>query len=209
MEQFIEAKLLKADLIELDRQFEDEGIQNAMSTILLYKHAFVSIANVVDFELSIRSHYAKHRNLSSVYAGAAKEFEFAKYLRNKLVGHIHNELIEKAIEWRPEFKYTLHRTDEPEAMYIYNLWLLETAINTYVNPDGTHKLFASETDLMYPPDWKRFLIFLTKIVKSGIEYLEAVGEALGSDIEMPDLSDADLNDWIKAGKTDFQFLTKK
>jgi len=207
MERFIEAKLLRADLAEIDSQLEELGFRN-MSSIVLVKQAFVSIANLVDFELTLRSIYQTHRELSGIYAKASKEYEFAKYLRNKYIGHINSELIEKAMEWKPELRFMLKDTDRPDVMFLYNLWVLETAINSYVNPDGTHKLFESETDLIYPPDLRRFLIFLTLIVKSGIEYLDALAGSLSSDIEIPEHTQQDLEHWLAAGKTDFKYIKK-
>ncbi|WP_032096204.1 MULTISPECIES: hypothetical protein [unclassified Alteromonas] len=207
MEKFIKSKLLKADLVEIDRQFEDSGFKD-ISSIILVKQAFVGIANLVDFELTVRSIYAEHRNLSDIYAKASKEFEFAKYLRNKFIGHIKPELLEKAIEWKPELRYMIKDTDKPEVMFMYNLWVLETAINTYIKPDGSHKLFESETDLVYPPDLKRFLIFLTHVVKSGIEYLEALRKVLGNKIEMLDHTQQGLEHWLAAGETDFMYIKK-
>ena len=207
MKQYIKSKLLEADLVEIDRQFENTGFKD-MYSIILVKQAFVAIANLVDFELTVRSIYAEHRDLSAIYAKASKEFEFAKYLRNKFIGHIKPELLEKAIEWKPELRYMLKDTDNPGVMFMYNLWVIETAINTYVKPDGSHKLFESETDLVYPPDLKRFLIFLTHVVKSGIEYLEALSNVLGNKIEMLDHTQQNLEYWLTAGKTDFAYIKK-
>lgn len=77
---------------------------------------------------------------------------------------------------------------------------MEAAINTYVKPDGCHKLFESETDLVYLPDLKRYLIFLTHEVRSGIEYLEALISELGNKIEMLGHTQQDLEHWLGAGK---------
>lgn len=207
MEQFIKSKLLKADLVDIDRQLEENGFKD-ISSMLLIKQAFVTIANLVDFELTVRPMYADHRELSGIFSKASKEYEFAKYLRNKFIGHIKPELLEKAIEWKPELRYMLKETDKPDVMFMYNLWILETAINTYVNPDEHHKIFDSETDLVYPPDMKRFLIFLTHVVKSGIEYLEALSTAIGQSVEMLEYTEQDMAHWLAAGKTDFEYIKK-
>ena len=95
MEQFIKSQLLKADLVEIDRQLEDTGFKD-MASMLLVKQVFLAIANLVDFELTVRPLYQEHRALSAEYKKASKEYEFAKYLRNKFIGHIKQELIEKA-----------------------------------------------------------------------------------------------------------------
>lgn len=207
MERFITIQLLKADLEEIDRQLQNNGFRDMLG-VLLVKQAFIAVANLVDFELSVRPLYQAHRELSAEYKKASKEFEFAKYLRNKFIGHIKPELLEKAIEWKPELRYLLKRTGEKEVMFMYNLWILETAINTYVNSDGKHKIFESETDLVYPPDLKRFLDFLSLIVKSGIAFLSLLGETLAKSIEMADPKEQNLEHWLAAGDTQFEFIRK-
>lgn len=205
--QFIKSQILKADLLEIDQQLKDTGFKN-LSSILLVKQALIAISNLVDFELTVRPSYIVHRNLSEIYSKASKEFEFAKYLRNKFIGHIKPELLEKALEWKPELRYMLKFTDKAEVMFFYNLWLLETAINSYVDQDGTHKTFESETDFVYPPDMERFLIFLAHIIESGIKYLEALSTALEGAIEMADFPQQDFEHWVAASNTEFKFIKK-
>ena len=207
MEKFIKSQLLKADLIEIYRRLEGNGLKD-MASMLLVKQIFLTITNLVDFESTIRPFYKEHRELSTEYKKASKEYEFAKYLRNKFVGHIKSELIEKAIVWKPELRYLLGRTDERDVMFVFNLFILETAINTYVNADYSHKIFESETDLVYPPDLERFLAYLTFVVKSAIEYLTILGEVLSKKVEILDFSEIKMEYWITAGQTDFKFIKK-
>ena len=49
MENFIKARLIKSDLIEILVQFERYNLKD-MSSIILLKQALISIANLVDFE---------------------------------------------------------------------------------------------------------------------------------------------------------------
>ncbi len=207
MEQFIKSKLLKADLKEIDQQLSENGFKN-MSSMLLVKQVLLTISNLVDFEITIRETYKEHRDLSEKYKAFEKNYKFAKYLRNKFIGHIKQELIQKSIEWKPELRYLLKNSDEGNTIFAFNLFILETAINTYVNPDGSHQLFDSETDLMYPPDFNRFLTYLSETVKSSIDYLHDLGQALGNSVEMLDPSDQKLEHWMAAGETKFEFIKK-
>ena len=149
MEQFIKAKLLQADLKEIDQQLSQGGFKN-MGSMLLVKQSLLTISNLVDLELSVRVIYKQYPILSEIYRRHEAKYRFAKYLRNKFVGHVKQELILKAIEWRPELRYLLRSSDDANTAFAFNLFALETAINTYVNPDGSHQLFESETDLIYP-----------------------------------------------------------
>ncbi len=54
------------------------------------------------------------------------------YLRNKFAAHLTNDLVDKALEWKPELKIMLDKVYDPKIVSIFNLFLLETAINTYV-----------------------------------------------------------------------------
>jgi hypothetical protein len=210
MDKFIKSKLLRADLVEIDRQLLQSGFGD-IASMLLIKQLFLTIANLVDFELTVRPMYAQHRGLSAVFNKGSKSYDFCKYLRNKFVGHVKPELLAKAVEWNPQLRYFLKKTDDPEVMYMYNLWILETAINTYVTADEVHKIFDSETDLEYPPDIKRFLKFLSHVVKSSIEYLDALGAAIGESIQMadPDMADpTQLAHAITAGQTTFEYIKK-
>lgn len=206
MKELIKARLLLADLKEIDKHYEETGF-STMTSIVMFKQVLIATANLVDFEQKIKPLYAKHRHLSASYRDTAREFEFAKYLRNKFVGHIKPELIEKAVEWRPELNYLLKR-DDALSMYFMNLFVLETAINTYVNVDGTHKVFDSNIHLIYTPDLDRFVVFLTGIVKAGTAYLQKLIATLSKDIQFPDENKMDLKLWVAAGRTEFKFIRK-
>jgi len=93
-------------------------------------------------------------------------------------------------------------------MVAANLFILETAINTYVDPNEKLKFFESETDLMYPPDMKRFLGFLEVSVRTSIGYLNGLCTTWAAEIEHPDPKDIDLELWKKAGETKFGYLAK-
>lgn len=208
MEQYIKANMIKADLVEVDKQLSKSGAFKDMTSMLLIKHSLISIANFVDFELTIRHIYKDNPELSIEYKKLFTEYDFAKYLRNKFVGHIKQELIEKAIEWKPELRYSLNRVDEDDIMFIFNIFILETAINTYVDVNGKHKYFDSDTDLVYPPDNKRFLIFLSTTIRSAIEYLSDLSSVLSKDIVMLNKDKQQMEHWIAAAKTEFKYIKK-
>lgn len=111
MEQFIKAKLLQADLKEIDQQLSQGGFKN-MGSMLLVKQSLLTISNLVDLELSVRIIYKQYPILSEIYRRHEAKYRFAKYLRNKFVGHVKQELILKAIEWRPELRYLLRSSDD-------------------------------------------------------------------------------------------------
>ena len=207
LDRYIAARLLQADLSAVDAHFSEAGITD-MAGVVCLKNAFLALANMADFERTVRDLYKEHKTLSAVFSENQQNYEFAKYLRNKFVGHIHSGLIEKAIEWKPELRYLAAQMDDQKIMLLVNIFILETAINTYVGEDGKHKVFESETDLLYPPDWKRFVDYLEVSIRSAIHYLGELCGVLRAAIDHLDPDQFDFELWAKAGKTDFGFLKK-
>lgn len=207
MEKLIELEILKADLIEIDRQFQINKFKD-MSSIILLKQLFVTISNLVDFELTIRFLYVDNPSMSNLYSKVSRENEFIKYIRNKFVAHINKDLLKTAVIWKPEIRCMFQYIHKPEIAFLYNLWILETIINTYVKPDGTHKIFNSETDLLLKKDLNRFLKFLIYAMKHSIHYLDEFGKIIGKDIQKLSFSELGLKFWEDAGKIDFKYIKK-
>lgn len=207
-EKLLQAAVYAADLRVVDAHFTSIGITDPNGMLHL-KSALVTLANVCDFENSIRSSYTDYAEPSSVFKPLQKQFEFAKYLRNKFIGHIHPELLTKAVEWQPMLRNLLPSVSDPNTMLLVNLWLLETAINTYVEADGIHKVFTSETDLMYPPDWDRFARFLRSTIQGGIEYVRLLQEHWVPKLVSSQPEESfNLEAALQAGRTKFKYLTK-
>ncbi|PHR26899.1 MAG: hypothetical protein COA36_10595 [Desulfotalea sp.] len=211
MEQFLQAKILKADLVSIDTPFTENGIGDMPSMVLL-KQGFISVANLVHFEVTIRRMYQHHPELSKFYRTFSKECEFARYLRNTFVGHFKQELVNKALEWNPEIRLFLNKMDDPAVAYVVNQLILETAINSYVDGEQKHKIFDSETDLNYPPDSTRFSKYLTLVIRSSTEFLKKYIEIRQAEVqgEIDDASGLEgmLKLAGKAGKTDFNYIRK-
>jgi hypothetical protein len=213
VDQFLQAQILKADLTAIDTHFtETETGLSDMARILLLKQSFILVANFFDFEITIRKIYRDHPELNELYKEFKSECEFAKYLRNKFVGHLKQELVNKALEWNPEIRMLLDGMNDAKVACAVNSLLLETAINTYVDSDQKHKIFSSETDLNYPSDNVRFLKFLTLIIRSSISYLEKYTSIRQLELQI----ELDKSKGIKgmldlagmAGKTEFEFIKK-
>jgi hypothetical protein len=206
-EKLLQAEIYAADLRVVDAHFASIGIQDANGMLHL-KSALVTLANVCDFEGTVRASYKEFGEPGAVFKRLRKQFELAKYLRNKFVGHIHPELLAKALEWQPTLRQVLPSGDDPNVMVLVNLWLLETAINTYVDGDGKHKVFPSETDLMYPPDWQRFAGYLVSTIRGGIEYLALIRAYWAPLVAAPQAEPFSLEAALRAGRTEFKYLAR-
>jgi hypothetical protein len=200
------ARIAHGDLLEIDRQLT-VGRDLDGQWILLVKLALISVANLTDLEVTVRQIYKEHPEVSVEFKKWSKRFGFAKYVRNILVGHTNDALIAKAIEWKPELLSLLH-SDDQRANFLINVFVLETALNTYVDDNERHLVFEGDTDLMHPPDWKRFLIFLTEVVRGGLGFLAVLIEAVRGDIPEPPEGAELMTLYEEAGRTTFKRITK-
>jgi hypothetical protein len=201
--QFLHAGVHWADLKAVDSHFTSVGIMEASGMVNL-KTALIALANVTDFELTIRVTYHAQPEPSVMIKPLRANLEFAKYLRNKVIGHIHPSLIAKAIEWQPVLRHAPEHFNDEKFQLLVSVWLLETAINTYVQPDGSHKFFDSETDLFYPPDWKRFVDYLEATIRGSISFLSRLQELWAPTLPSP--AEGDFSLYELAGRTEFNFL---
>jgi hypothetical protein len=202
------ARIAPGDLIEIDRQLSEAGELNA-HWLLLVKQCLVAVANLADLERLVRFIYKTNPEVSSAYKVHRKAFEFAKYVRNIMVGHLDAALLAKAMEWKPELNWLLVE-DNDKTTFLLNLFVLETALNTYVDGNEMHLLFDGDTDLSYPPDWKRFLVWLSEITHGGISFLEALVTALQAQLPTPPSRNGPeaMMLFAMAGQTVFKRVTK-
>jgi len=75
-------------------------------------------------------------------------------------------------------------------------------------PNGKHRVFDSETDLMYPPDWVRFVAFLETTIRGGIEYFKTFQSCWMSETLSGFPNESELELALKAGETEFKFLAQ-
>lgn len=202
----ISARLARGDLRAADHALVAGPTDHGLRLILI-KQLLVSCANVSDLEGISRALYKDNPQVGEIITPHRRNFEFAKYVRNIAVGHVNPALCHKAVEWRPELNAVLGDTREGAEVFL-GYALLETAINTYVDGER-HRMFESDTDLAYPPDMTRFLNFLGQTVHFGIAYCEALAAVAVEKAELPDFNANLLDLAVKAGNTDFKFITRK
>jgi hypothetical protein len=202
------AQIALEDLEEIERQLSRAGELDA-HWLLLVKQCLVAIANMADLERTIRSMYKANPELSAAFRAHQNVYEFAKYVRNQMIGHVSPDLIDKAIEWKPELHWLLQDSHD-KANILINLYVLETALNTYVDEDEKHLVFEGDTDLSYPPDWQRFLGWLTSLTREGIAFLKAVVKAAQASLPLPPSQNSPeaLKLFTSAGATKFSRITK-
>ncbi|WP_428406850.1 hypothetical protein [Hyphococcus sp.] len=200
------SRLALYDLEEIDRRLSGQGELNAQ-WMLIVKQALIVAANLADLEPSVRHLYKNRPALAAEFKNHEKAYGFAKYVRNILVGHVNDDLLAKAFEWKPELLQLLADNDDRTG-FLINIFVLETALNTYVDQNENHLVFNGDTDLAYPPDWNRFLGFLEGVVRGGIAFSKLIVAAAQEDMPAPPEGDEHLLGYINAGRTTFARIKK-
>lgn len=183
------------------------GAESLSMRLLLMRHIMMEIANVADLGSICGGLYKEHLDLSELHKPVKKALEFFKYIRNVYIGHFVPDLTDKTFEWQP-FTNALVGSDDHDKQLVASWFALETAINTYADPDTGHKIFESDTDLNYPPDRTRFLNYLGETTVGSLAYVARLIQISRTKFETPDVH-ADMFELAKiAGQTDFSVLTK-
>ncbi len=171
---YFRSRIIHGDLFAARARLGDQ-LDPSGEWVLIVKQALVTLGNLADLEGALRPLYRNNLDFAGRVKSSSPDLHFAKYLRNVFGGHINEDLIGKAYEWRPELRM-LPGIRELNGTVALNLFVLETAINTYVAEDGRHGMFSSETDLVYPPDNERFCAWLTGAMGAAIQICDALGE---------------------------------
>ena len=203
--RLLQSLIIRNDLEEAKSEIEAKGLIRSIAHI---KTAFLAFHNLCELEKTIRPLYKDHRELSARFAAFRLQAEFFSYLRNRFTGHLTDDLIDKALEWKPELALTLNEDYDANLILLYNFCVLETAINTYVDGSGKHKVFESETDLVYPPDKERFQKTLLESIELASDFLSSVESILKSGVALPTWEEDAIELFMKAGRTVFAYLTK-
>ena len=204
--RLLQSLIIRNDLEEAKSEIEAKGLFRSIAHI---KTVFFAFHNLCELEKTIRSSmYKDHQELSTQFDAFRLEAEFFSYLRNKFTGHLTDDLIDKALEWQPILSVTLNRDHGADSIRLYNFLVLETAINTYVDGSGKHKVFESETDLAFPPDKERFKKTLFESIELASDFLSSVESILKSSVSLPTWEEDEIELAMKAGLTKFAYLTK-
>lgn len=203
---YFRSRIIHGDLLIVDGELGGQtGPQGIWFPFV--KAALIALANLSDLEGVMRPLFQEHPDLAESNRAISGDLRFAKYLRNVFAGHLNQSLFAKAYIWRPEIR-KIPDIREFDGTVMLNVYVLETAINTYVATDGSHGMFPSETDLIYPPDMKRFCEWLSTTVRSGIKLCDDLGAAAHVKVNPLPEGLGMLEAFKEAGLTDFERITK-
>lgn len=148
-----------------------------------FRFLVITLTNLTDnlsqIERSIKSLGFQSTKISKL----RRNLDFIKHIRNKGVGHLDPQLLEKSIQWQPSlFSLEMKGNLIPSAIFS-NIAILELAINSYVEESGEHKVFSSVIDFVYPPDFKEITDYMLLVSQQSVDYMAPRLEFLEENIK--------------------------
>lgn len=133
--------------------------------------------------------------------------EFANHVRNKITGHIENDVIDNSVQWEPTIFQDAIKDNQLMQRFLIYKAILESAINSYIDDKtGAHKIFNQEIDIIFPDTRKLFYKYLQNLIHDSMSYLNCLIGIMRNKIEYFHGLPANL---IKsAGETDFKTPNK-
>ena len=206
--QYIKVSIIYDDLSLYDNIFYAER-GNLDSICKMYqatKNSFLPLALLKSYINGWGRYHANDAYINALKEKIIPGLEFVNHVRNKITGHIENDVIGNSVQWEPTiFQDSLKYNELMQRFLLYRS-ILESAINSYIDANGKHKIFKQEIDIIYPDTCKLFYTYHMQLIKDSLEYLRKLKNTMNSKIIYFHGLPANL---IKnAGGTDFKTKNK-
>lgn len=206
--QYIKVSIIYDDLNLYDNSFYTEK-GNLDSICRMYqatKNSFLPLALLKSYINGWGRYHTNDANLNALKNKILPGLDFANHVRNKIVGHIENDVIGNSVQWEPTiFQDSLKDNELIQRILLYRS-VLESAINSYVDATGKHIIFNQEIDILFPNTSKLFYTYHIQLINDSLEYLRNLKTEMNSKIIYFHRLPANL---IKnAGETDFKTKNK-
>lgn len=219
IEETEDSKLQKTEYVKIILIYDElkfyhelliKEAMDANGLVLKYQYvkSIMSPLALVSSNLKTWSKYhTDDEKLISLHKVLKEKLIFANHLRNKITGHLENQVIVNSIQWEPFIFNSVSKTDKTAQRLVIYRSLLESAINSYVDEEtGMQKVFKVEIDLNLPKYAELFFEYLYDIVNDSITYLEHLSSKIDSQIQY--YTGMPINLMESAGKTDFRLKAK-
>lgn len=175
--------------------------------LVLMRSLMMDIANLADIASISGDLHRDNQSLGDIYKNIRLNFEFFKYIRNKYIGHYVPELTSKTFEWIP-YSNAIIGINDKGLEWVMSIFSLETVINTYSDSDNNHKIFKSETDLLYQPDYNRFMEYLYETAILALDYASLLMKLARRNLNLPNYEESMFDLARVAAETKFSYISK-
>lgn len=207
--QFIKAILVYDELQRYDGcLFAREGTLESFYKMWQdTKDAFLPLALLKSYIGGWNRYHVLDKSMNDLRDKILPGLEFANHVRNKITGHIENDVIYNSIQWEPTIFQDSYKGNQNMQRFLIYRSLLESAINSYVDSaTGLHKIFKNEIDVFVNISNNEFYGYLRELIRDSLEYLRLLIETMDDKIVY--FSGLPANVIKNAANTDFKTKNK-
>ena len=206
---FFRISILEYEIKENGKAFELASKDNdILKCFRLLKNTFVSYSILFDSLKHLGTYCKENQEIALILKELRNKLELMNHLRNKMSGHLDNEIIDKAIRWQPTL-FSQSAVDNKKVLPICYFGLLEASLNSFMDNSRKQKYFYHEMDVCYPPDWNEFTTFLSDTYSLSLAYLSKIKGIILPKLELAQTQEDILLKAIWASDTDFLVSKKR
>lgn len=191
-------------------KLENVAEKEEVHLLICIKNNLIPLKNLLDVKPSLNKYIIDDEYLQNLSKSLNKNLELINKLRNKISGHLDDDVLKNAINWEPYiFAEPSEKSYKNDAQnYLIYKSLFESVVNAYVEQNG---IFAEELDLFIPEDRTKLLEFIDITNNMAIDFLQNIIEKLDSYISYWNQDDGNifLQSIKKASQVDFKIQKKK
>lgn len=205
---FLKIMLIREDIERVGAMFDDSCEKHDLKEMLrILKDTFVPYSIMYDSMPVLNKYCVDNDDLSNCRKALLPRLEFMKYVRNKCSGHLDSDVLDNAIQWEPSLFCEIMKGDGTIILGLKSL--LESVFNSYLDNQRVQKVFHTEIDLFYPPDWSLLMDFMHDIYKDSFAFLSDVLDYIEPQIVYSKTDVELLQKAMQAGRTDFKLIKPK
>lgn len=206
--EFVKAQLIYDDLqmyTTYSRQVNsnEDALCSSMQAV---KNILLPLAILSSNIKSWGQYYQDDDELKGLKLRIIEGLDFANHMRNKITGHLEDEVLKNTIQWEPGIFEVSMKDTAMQRFLIYKA-LIESAANSYIDSvSHKHRIFEEEVDLIDPATSKKFREYMVTLVNDSMEFLRKFTSLLNSKLEY--FAGNPENLYKEAGETDFRLKKK-
>lgn len=162
---YIQIKVMYEDIHYQMKQFVNG--KNTNDKLIALKYAMIPLNQVLDQRKTLAKYVIDIPELKK-YDKLYKHLDFFKHVRNKLSGHLDNDVVKMANDWEPLIFHPKCKDDKEFQLFTILKSLFETSINSYKG-QGTEQLFQKEIDILV--DERLLIDTIGRVMEDTLNYL--------------------------------------
>jgi hypothetical protein len=203
----IRKQLLNLIVLEDELQYFHHALNtetDCFKKFRLIKQNLISLNTFLETIRSFNEYLKDNEQLKSKTRSIRKRGGLINHMRNKIGGHLDENLLYRAAQWTPIIFSKISKENRELQVGLAYKTIIEASINSYIDlsDNEIQKEFGTEIDLSYSPDTTLFYNYLGNLNLDSIDWISSIIEIVEKDFQYFDNIETSHQSKI-AGFTDF------